>query len=195
MVGPLVALLLTPLLLVTSLLSLPALPQLHVSDAPAQDGGRILYLQYCASCHGFKGDGKGTVKVTPPPRNFRDGKFSFGSTVDAIAKTIGAGIPGTQMLPFNETLTGNQRRAIAKFVIEFLYQVYGDVGDELLVGVGQGLALADEDPTIPDAVNELVGAPEPRARLLAGYSATLRAAYGEERAEELLAGLPKEWRE
>jgi len=34
--------------------------------------GREIFLKRCATCHGEHGDGKGRIRVKPPPRNFRD---------------------------------------------------------------------------------------------------------------------------
>ena len=63
---------------------------------PTAREGRVLYGDNgCASCHGEKGYGDGTVAATlePKPRDFRDvNAFKNGFEVQAIATTISEGI-------------------------------------------------------------------------------------------------------
>lgn len=63
---------------------------------PTAREGRALYGDNgCASCHGDKGYGDGTVAATlePKPRDFRDvNAFKNGFDVQAIATTIAEGI-------------------------------------------------------------------------------------------------------
>lgn len=123
-----------PLRLLLALLGLAvpvlATPQDATPDAPrgdrpppsrkAPDEGRALYVQNCARCHGDEGRGDGPTQVFPPPRNFREGGFSFGNTEVAIMRTIANGIPGTAMTPYAEVLSEEQRRALARYVRSLL---------------------------------------------------------------------------
>ena len=63
---------------------------------PTAREGRVLYGDNgCASCHGEKGYGDGSVAATlePKPRDFRDvSAFKNGFDVQAIATTIAEGI-------------------------------------------------------------------------------------------------------
>ncbi len=78
-------------------------------NAYPQDKGKSLYDQWCAQCHGEKGDGKGpaTDLVWPKPRDFTKGTYKFKSTASGdppadsdIARTIRNGNPGTSMPPW-----------------------------------------------------------------------------------------------
>ena len=82
----------------------------------AQDA-RALFLEYCATCHGEKGDGKGVTPLAKPARSFLDGGFSYGNTKTAIARTVEHGIPGTPMPSFAEALTAEQRASLVDYVI------------------------------------------------------------------------------
>lgn len=71
--------------------------------------GRNLYMQHCLHCHGVSGDGDGpTAKfLNPRPRDYRQGKFKFTSTLSGIKPskhdlhtTLVQGIPGTSMPSF-----------------------------------------------------------------------------------------------
>jgi mono/diheme cytochrome c family protein len=92
-------------------LALSSLP-----DDGAVERGRALYLDNCARCHGREGHGDTELKLTPPPRNFREGKFSFGNTKDALFNTVSSGIPGTAMISFEETLNEQDRRLVVDYV-------------------------------------------------------------------------------
>ena len=71
-----------------------------------QEKGKAVYDQWCSSCHGEKGDGKGPAAdfVWPKPRDFTKGTYKFKSTgsgeppLDSdIIRTIREGNPGTSM--------------------------------------------------------------------------------------------------
>ena len=75
-----------------------------------------LYTAYCAQCHGPNGDGNGTQQLDRPARSFKDGGFSFGNTTTALYRTISNGIGGTPMPGFANSLSADDRRALAKYV-------------------------------------------------------------------------------
>lgn len=72
--------------------------------------GRADYVQFCASCHGFEGDGYGRSgrALRPPPRNFRQALFKF-TKVDpdylpsdaSLHHIIKNGLHGTPMYPWD----------------------------------------------------------------------------------------------
>lgn len=93
-----------------------ALAAILTAPLTAQDAG-ALYLEYCATCHGEKGDGKGVTPLAKPARSFLDGGFSYGNTRTAIGRTVEHGIPGTPMPSFAETLTPEQRASLVEYVI------------------------------------------------------------------------------
>ena len=67
--------------------------------------GRQDYVQFCASCHGFQGDGYGRSAQTlrPPPRDFRAAQFKFAKITkdlpddDALMAIVKGGLDGTPM--------------------------------------------------------------------------------------------------
>jgi len=85
----------------------------------AQDLERAkqLFLTNCATCHGETGDGKGTTQLDRPARSFQDGGFSFGNTPEALFKTISTGIPGSPMAGFDSSLSEEERRLLADYVV------------------------------------------------------------------------------
>lgn len=85
----------------------------------AQDLERAkkLFVTNCAACHGETGDGKGTTELDRPARSFQDGGFSFGNTPEALFKTISTGIPGSPMAGFDSSLTEEERRLVAAYVV------------------------------------------------------------------------------
>ena len=50
-------------------------------SARALTNGSQQFEIYCSACHGVNGDGKGpaSIGLRPPPRDFRQGQFKFGS--------------------------------------------------------------------------------------------------------------------
>lgn len=80
----------------------------HIS-ADTLTSGRQLFVQYCASCHGFEGDGYGrsAQHLRPPPRSFQQSTFKFTKVIsdylpsdESLARVIKRGLDGTPMLPW-----------------------------------------------------------------------------------------------
>jgi high-affinity iron transporter len=85
--------------------------------------GKKLYDQYCLTCHGAKGDGKGPagVLLKPPPRDFNiplkqwtHSKGDLKKVFDVISK----GVPNTAMVSWAH-LSEQDRWALAYYVEEF----------------------------------------------------------------------------
>jgi mono/diheme cytochrome c family protein len=93
-----------------------AAPARAQSDADPERAQK-LFVVNCASCHGATGDGKGTTELDRPARSFQDGGFSFGNTPEALFKTISTGIPGSPMAGFDSSLTEEERRLLADYVV------------------------------------------------------------------------------
>lgn len=75
----------------------------------SEDKGKKLYDDWCAQCHGYKGDGKGYAAdfTFPKPRDFVNGIYKFRSTPSGspptdndIIRSIRTGNPGTSMPPW-----------------------------------------------------------------------------------------------
>jgi mono/diheme cytochrome c family protein len=90
------------------------------AELPTAREGRMLYADNgCASCHGEKGYGDGTVAATlePKPRDFRDVRaFKNGFEVQAIATTIATGLqPSTLAASAVTGAAANHQQGMPKF--------------------------------------------------------------------------------
>jgi cytochrome c oxidase cbb3-type subunit 2 len=112
----------TMTLLVWTAVAVAAERPLTMLDA---NGGKATYVQYCSSCHGERGDGKGPAAdfLDPRPRDFTAGRFKFRSTAtgqppttDDVLKTVERGIPGTAMPSF-AFLSPEERRKVTAHVL------------------------------------------------------------------------------
>jgi mono/diheme cytochrome c family protein len=88
--------------------------------------GHDTYMQYCMQCHGINGDGLGPAAYGsyPPPRNFHQGIFKFGSvstgefpTDDDLKHTIRYGLRGTPMLPWD--ISDQRLEAVVQYIKTF----------------------------------------------------------------------------
>lgn len=87
------------------LLILPLAAQ-NLGTEEQRKAGQALYDQYCAQCHGIRGDGEGVAApyLKPRPRDFTQGKFKVRSTPTGVLPTdedlkhiIRVGMPYTGM--------------------------------------------------------------------------------------------------
>jgi len=78
--------------LVLALMTILLAGTLRVAAADDILDGKALYMEYCASCHGVKGDGNGPMAstLTTPPTNLRLLARKYGNPLpeDQIAKFI-----------------------------------------------------------------------------------------------------------
>jgi len=78
--------------LVSALIAILLVIAFGVAAADDVADGKAIYLQYCASCHGPKGDGNGPMApvLTTPPTNLRLLSQKYGNPLpeDQIAKFI-----------------------------------------------------------------------------------------------------------
>lgn len=85
--------------------------------------GKQLYSNYCAQCHGDKGDGNGPAAkfLYPKPRDFGEAQFRIVSTVNSspsdqdLFQVLTRGMPGSAMFPFAHVSEGD-RRALVVYV-------------------------------------------------------------------------------
>jgi DMSO reductase family type II enzyme heme b subunit len=107
-----------------------------------EEKGKILYDQWCASCHGEKGDGKGPAAdfVWPKPRDFTKGTYKFKSTgsgeppVDSdILRTIREGNPGTSM-PAWKRFSDDEVKALVAYVKQFSPDTFSIKGTLFKIG-------------------------------------------------------------
>ncbi len=88
--------------------------------------GRNLYMKHCVHCHGVSGDGNGPTAqyLNPLPRDYRQGKFKFTSTISTekaahrdFRRTLYEGIQGTSMPSFKLKLIGDDMDAVIAYVL------------------------------------------------------------------------------
>ncbi len=107
-----------------------------------EEKGKILYDQWCASCHGEKGDGRGPAAdfVWPKPRDFTKGTYKFKSTgsgeppVDSdIIRTIREGNPGTSM-PAWKRFSDDEVKALVAYIKQFSSDTFSIKGTLFKIG-------------------------------------------------------------
>lgn len=111
-----------------------------------QGQGKMLYDQWCAQCHGYKGDGKGyaTDVVFPKPRDFTRGTYKFRSTPSGdpptdedIIRSIRKGNPGTSMPPW-ERFSDEEVKALVDYLKKFSPDTFATKGTPIKIGQQPG---------------------------------------------------------
>ena len=93
----------------------PAKQKPKAEPAPSPAAAKALehYAFTCQPCHGPGGTG------VLPDTDFTDGKWKHGSSLDAVAKTIGEGVPDTTMLPARGRFSQAEILELARLVRSF----------------------------------------------------------------------------
>ncbi|QDT09128.1 cytochrome c [Stieleria marina] len=129
---------------------LVSLERLDQAAGPFAEG-RGLYRQYCATCHGITGNGRGTTSaiLNPYPRDYRMGVFKFKSTSRSAKPTradmvhlIANGIDGTAMKKIPE-LKDDDVEALADYVVYL--SIRGELERSLIDYASQDLDLESGD--------------------------------------------------
>jgi len=109
--------------------------------------GRLDFVQFCASCHGFNGDGYGrsAQHLRPPPRNFQQSTFKFTKVIseylpsdESLAALVKRGLDGTAMLPW--AVSDTQLHEIIQYIKTLSPEgtgwrdVYAEISDEVEIG-------------------------------------------------------------
>jgi mono/diheme cytochrome c family protein len=95
-----------------------------VSSSTLEHGEEV-YTHFCRPCHGDEGDGRGASasSLRPPPRDFRQGMFKFGSVTTGLPndedfhRIIRFGLKGTAMLPWD--LADEDLDAVIQYIKTF----------------------------------------------------------------------------
>lgn len=102
-----------------------------VVDAKTLNLGQTTYMEYCVSCHGVNGDGKGIASkgMFPPPRNFKLGLYKFGYVAagelphdEDFYRIVRRGLHGTAMLPWD--ISDKRLDAVVQYIKTFAPQVW-----------------------------------------------------------------------
>lgn len=77
-----------------------------------------LYQEYCAVCHGDKGDGMTRVRrgLNPPPRDFTTAVAKAELTRERMLQSVAKGRPGTAMMAFSPRLTDAQIASLVDYI-------------------------------------------------------------------------------
>src|SRR6185312_16050831 len=103
--------------------SVAALGEAAAIDLPARPidlvDGRAVYAARCASCHGDRGlgDGPAAAGIRPPPPAIGDPSVMRGVSPALLYRVVSAGVPGTAMPAWGETLTAEQRWNVVGYVL------------------------------------------------------------------------------
>ncbi len=100
------------------------------SPFSAQDTtrGKVVYVKWCAGCHGETGAGDGPAAATmlPRPRNFTGAIYKIRTTASGqlptdadLMRAIDEGLPGTAMPAWQGRLSDTERRDVAAYLKTF----------------------------------------------------------------------------
>src|SRR6266566_7804927 len=96
----------------------------------AQDttAGRLVYVKWCAGCHGDNGAGDGVAahRMIPPPRDFTGAIYQIRVTASGqlptdadLMRSIDDGLGGTAMPAWKDRLSQGERRDVLAYVKTF----------------------------------------------------------------------------
>ena len=111
--------------------------QVYPAAAPSAVRGKALFTEYCVTCHGERGDGKGPSAkgLNPPPANFTDAAFMRSETPYDFYHVISLGKTHTAMPAWDGVLSVQERWDL----VSYLWTLpVGDAG----IAEGQGVYLA-----------------------------------------------------
>jgi len=100
----------------TQVVTLDRPPFRHSTDPAVIARGAEVYANYCAICHGEtgRGDGPLAIGLSSPPADFT--KHLYHHSDERVLRWVTNGIPGTQMPPFGEALSLEDRQAVISFL-------------------------------------------------------------------------------
>ncbi|HEU5259890.1 MAG TPA: FTR1 family protein [Gemmatimonadales bacterium] len=102
---------------------------------PALTRGAVVYQEQCTQCHGAAGRGDGPKSQHlegPPPASLADRDVMSGVSPVDVYRKVTIGVAGTAMPEFEETLTPEDRWAVATYVATLR-------ADDRMVREGEGL--------------------------------------------------------
>ena len=118
--------------------------------------GKQVYEQWCAGCHGVKGDGKGPAArfLNPRPRDFTTGVFKFRSTPgkdslptdEDVYVTLTHGLWGTSM-PSWQGISDRDRYAVVQYLKTFSDRWRKE-------SVALAVSVPPESPVTPESIEK-----------------------------------------
>ncbi|HET6554768.1 MAG TPA: cytochrome c, partial [Dyella sp.] len=93
------------------------------ASTPDVTRGASLYQAQCAACHGARGHGDGPAgaRLNPPPIDFTSQARADQRSVLSLFEVITQGVPGTSMASYAQTLSVDDRWALAYYVGTLAY--------------------------------------------------------------------------
>jgi mono/diheme cytochrome c family protein/thiol-disulfide isomerase/thioredoxin len=87
-------------------------------EAVVRNAGRLAYQVHCVRCHGAEGHGDGSdaERLNPPPRDFAAGQWRLAPTDENLRQVIVAGIPGTAMPGWGDSLSRHELEGLIAHV-------------------------------------------------------------------------------
>lgn len=92
-------------------------PPLNMAQPAVIDRGKAVYRIYCAQCHGYNYDGKGTVgqSFAPLPTDLRSAKVQD-SPAGVLFKSVSYGVPDGRQPPLHTTIGVEDRWKVVAYV-------------------------------------------------------------------------------
>ncbi|MBI3783456.1 MAG: c-type cytochrome [Deltaproteobacteria bacterium] len=92
--------------------------EIYPPVAPSAARGSQRFGEYCSSCHGERGNGKGpdATALNPPPANFTDPQFMRGETPYDFVHVISLGKRGTAMPAWDDVLSLQDRWDVISYL-------------------------------------------------------------------------------
>jgi len=81
-------------------------------------GGKEVFFEYCAGCHGRRADGRGlqALNLNPKPQNLRNAEFVNYLTDERMYGSISGGVRGTAMQSFELLLPEERRWDVINYI-------------------------------------------------------------------------------
>lgn len=100
--------------------------------APDLARGAAVYQAQCAACHGATGHGDGAagLQLSPRPIDFTDVSRADQRSALSLYEVITQGVPGTPMASYAQTLSGDDRWALAYYVGTLAYPAAATQGEQ-----------------------------------------------------------------
>ena len=125
---------------------------LPIGGFAQEQKGKKIYDEWCATCHGYEGEGKGYAQefTFPKPRDFASGTFKFRSTLpgepptdEDIKRIIREGNPGTSM-PAWKQFSEDELNALVEYIKGFAAEDFEFPGEPV------------EIPKAPEVTDEVI---------------------------------------
>jgi mono/diheme cytochrome c family protein/peroxiredoxin len=116
-------------------------------QAILRGAGRLAYQVHCARCHGAEGHGDGSdaERLRPPPRDFASHGWRSAPTPDNVRRAIVAGIAGTAMPGWGDSLSRLELDGLVAHVIS------------LAPAPGRSVEAEDADEALSPTLTSLLG--------------------------------------